>query len=340
MARQRGFVHPCLRSFPPGSGLAAYASLPRKTSLTFAAGLGRPVPSPQKVLSMSASSALSVAETHFFVAGPPKGGTSWLMRLLDAHPEAACSGEGHYFDRFYPLLMKVFEDYQRVLQLDAKLVFSEKPVLAPVRKSHVTSMLRHFMLERFAEYDPDSRARAHGDKTPHNWKDMPTLFSTFPEAILIFINRDPRDAAVSLFGHAKRRQLYKMDPEGPIDRDKLIRAACGNWIGVNSSLATLQKERPERLVLVRYEDLLADTVTEYGRICAALGLSTDHDVLQAAVDACDFRKVSGRKPGERDLTSFFTSGTSGNWQTQLSPSEAGVVEDLCGHMIPAAGYEI
>lgn len=276
--------------------------------------------------------------SHFFVAGPPKGGTTWLMRLLDAHPEAACSGEGHYFDRLRPLLLKAFEDYQKLLSLDNTLVFSGKPVLGPMRQRHIDSLLRHFVLERFAEHDPEGAAKAHGDKTPNNWKDMKALFAAFPEARLVFINRDPRDAAVSLFGHARRRQLHGFDPEGPLDRGKIIRAACSNWNGVNQALERIRAERPDRVLAVSYEALLADTPGAYGQICAGLGLSTDPGILQAAIDACSFSRMSGRQQGERDLSSFFTSGTSGGWRHELSAAEAELVVELCAGRMARAGY--
>lgn len=35
----------------------------------------------------------------FFMVGRGRSGTTWLMRLLDAHPEIACKGEGYFFDR-------------------------------------------------------------------------------------------------------------------------------------------------------------------------------------------------------------------------------------------------
>lgn len=276
--------------------------------------------------------------TYFFIAGPPKGGTTWLMRLMDAHPESACSGEGHYFDRLRPLLVDVFKKYQQLLELDNKLVFMDKPVLGPIRQRHINSLVRQFVLDRFAEHDTDGKARAHGDKTPNNWKDISSMIGAFPEARLIYITRDPRDAAVSLFGHARRRQLYKMDPEGPIDRKRLIEASCTNWNGSIRSLKQVRDQIPDRLIEVRYEDLLADTVGEYGRICGRLGLSTDPEVLQAAVDACDFQKLSGRKAGEKDEKSFFTSGTSGGWRTELSAAEATMVVAACAELMPVAGY--
>ena len=38
------------------------------------------------------------AETPvFFVVGYQKSGTTWLMRILDSHPEILCRGEGRFF---------------------------------------------------------------------------------------------------------------------------------------------------------------------------------------------------------------------------------------------------
>lgn len=278
--------------------------------------------------------------SYFFVAGPPKGGTTWLMRLLDAHPEAACSGEGHYFDRLRPLFLRAMQEYQKLLALDEKLVFSGKPVLGPLKNGHIDLLLRTFVLARFHEHDPQGRAKAHGDKTPNNWKDARALFAAFPDATLIFINRDPRDAAVSLFGHGRRRQLYKLDPEGPIDRDKYIRAAAHNWVSGNKALLSLRKERPEQVYALTYEDLLTDTPAVFGELCARLGLSTDPEVIDACVEACSFARLSGRDPGKRDETSFFTSGTSGGWKEALSADEAQLVVDLCGPLMEGAGYTV
>src|SRR5918997_2976388 len=35
----------------------------------------------------------------FFVVGYQKSGTTWLMRMLDSHPEILCKGEGRPFGR-------------------------------------------------------------------------------------------------------------------------------------------------------------------------------------------------------------------------------------------------
>ena len=57
----------------------------------------------------------------FFLAGAPKSGTTWLCKLLDAHPEIACRGEAcvHAFTK--PLI-RVCNDYNALLERRAALL--------------------------------------------------------------------------------------------------------------------------------------------------------------------------------------------------------------------------
>jgi len=276
---------------------------------------------------------------YFFVAGPPKGGTTWLMRLIDAHPDAICSGEGHFFDRVRPMFQKVLTEYQRLLDLDNKLVFSGKPVYPALRESDLNSLLRSFVIYRLHLRDPEGRARALGDKTPGNFRDFKAIFSSFPEARLIFINRDPRDSAVSLFGHMRRRISLGLSREEDFDRLKLIHAACSNWRVGNQAATQLRNQRPDRLTMLSYETLSSNTMGEYTRVCEDLGLSTNAEVLEAAIASCDFTQLSGgRQRGERNIDSFYTSGKSGGWRDELSTEEAQLVETLCAESFEAAGY--
>ena len=47
----------------------------------------------------------------FFVAGAQKSGTTWVQRMLDAHPEILCAGEGHFMDALgAPDMLKGLQD--------------------------------------------------------------------------------------------------------------------------------------------------------------------------------------------------------------------------------------
>ncbi len=271
----------------------------------------------------------------FFVSGPPKSGTTWLMRLIDAHPQAVCSGEGHFFDRVRPLFLKAFEEYQSLLQLDADLVFSGKPVYAPLRVAELDQLMRVFVTQRLRQRDPEGRAHALGDKTPRNYHDLKGLFGAFPEARLIFLLRDPRDVAVSLFGHMHRRIKLGLSKEADFDRAQILQTAIGHCRACVAALERVETQAPGVALRLRYEDLLADTFGEYDRICAHLGLDRDPALLRQAIAACDFKRMSGgRAPGERDVNSFFTSGKSGSWREQLTPDEAAVFEREAPELLP------
>lgn len=263
----------------------------------------------------------------FFVSGPPKSGTTWLMRLIDAHPEAVCSGEGHFFDRVRPLFMKAFQEYQKLLELDAKLVFSGKPVYEPLRVSELDHLMRVFVTERLRARNPNGMARALGDKTPRNYHDLSALFAAFPKARLIFLMRDPRDVAVSLFGHMRRRINLGLSKEADFNRQKILEVSVQHCRACQTALSKVEAQRPGVAISLNYEALLNDTFEEYRKICAHLGLSEQPDVLTKAIEACDFRRLSGgRAPGQRDDNSFFTSGKSGSWREILTPEEAAFFE--------------
>ena len=59
----------------------------------------------------------------FFVCGAPKSGTTWLQRILDAHPQVCCSGEGHFITRFSSPVSKVVNTYNADLSVESSQSF-------------------------------------------------------------------------------------------------------------------------------------------------------------------------------------------------------------------------
>lgn len=119
----------------------------------------------------------------FFMVGRGRSGTTWLMRLLDAHPEIACKGEGYFFDRnfrcdefkeLHPRL-KPSSLYNALAGSEYLRLWIERSVwtaqdrLSP--DEHVENLTRlaveYFMnrrLSRLRRRSPDKRIV--GDKTP------------------------------------------------------------------------------------------------------------------------------------------------------------------------------
>ncbi len=69
----------------------------------------------------------------FFICGAQKSGTTWLQRILDAHPQVRCRGEGHFFSELSRLLGQSFSSYNKTLGKVADQAFEGRPYYPGVR---------------------------------------------------------------------------------------------------------------------------------------------------------------------------------------------------------------
>src|SRR5271165_1152668 len=61
----------------------------------------------------------------FFIGGPFKSGTTWLQLMLNAHPQIACRGEGHFTNRMMPAFNDAYGQYANLIQRKNQAIFSE-----------------------------------------------------------------------------------------------------------------------------------------------------------------------------------------------------------------------
>jgi hypothetical protein len=65
--------------------------------------------------------------TYFFVCGAAKSGTTRLQRLLDAHPQVVCSGEGHFVEVLALPMVQMKDHFNQVHAKTAEMVYEGKP---------------------------------------------------------------------------------------------------------------------------------------------------------------------------------------------------------------------
>lgn len=167
----------------------------------------------------------------------------------------------------------------------------------------------------------------------------------------LYILRDPRDVVVSasrLYGLSVDRAIdvinkdrylrYRVDRAGTQVPQRLL-----DWSGHVRSW-TRQSDVPVHVL--RYEDLLADTVAAFGKAVEFLGLSSSPDALATAVRHADFKELS-RQEGELGFrenvdraagSRFFRAGRAGGWVDVLTPAQAAAIEAAHGEVMAAYGY--
>lgn len=274
----------------------------------------------------------------FFVSGAPKSGTTWLQRVLDAHPEVMCSGEGHFVDRFIMPLAAVLREYNQQMVLLAGRVYEGRAYYGQVQQADYDDICRNFIMSRLTVRGPGPQVKWVGDKTPRYALRLKNLYELFPQGRFINIVRDPRDVMMSLQGHRTRVERGPAPPPNMLDSETLIRHGVDDWIANVTPVGAFAAAHPGQMHNLRYEDMINDPLGEARRAFAFLGVSTDPAVLEKVVSATSFEAQSGRKPGEESAESFLRKGIAGDWVGRLDPWAQQLVEERCGDLMRQYGY--
>lgn len=275
---------------------------------------------------------------YFFVCGAPKSGTTWLQRMLDAHPEVCCSGEGHFIERFSIPLAKVVRDYNQHIELVAGRVYEGKPYYGAVDQAAFDAIVRDFIVQRLAGRKPGPQVRWLGDKTPRYTRHLKQLSRLFPEARFVNIVRDPRDVAMSRLHHALRGGKNYLENLGTPEAVQFVRDGAADWIASVQPALEFAQANPGRLLDLHYETMIGNPAGEARKAFGFLGVSTADEVIAEIVRTTSFEAQSGRKPGTEDPTSFLRKGVAGDWVGRLEGAALDALLEACGNHMSRLGY--
>ena len=313
--------------------------------------------------------------TVFFVVGHGKSGTTWVARLLGSHPDVLCLWEGRLFGREWhredlgeveaqvpPRTLSGAIANSRDLRLWAeRSVWARRGDPDEHLRNLTRLALDYFLDQRLAGTDK----KIVGDKTPflpgaHTVREIHDLY---PEAKVIHVIRDGRDAEVSWMHHrwnrsrdqggiqvlrpgeAERREAYRErggESSGPgLFDESELRARAAQW---RETVGEATREGPELLggnyTEVRYEALLADAPAETARLLRFLGAGAGDEAVRRCVDAAGFERVSGgRRRGEEDPTSMLRKGVTGDWREAFTEGDRRVFKEEAGDLLVGLGYE-
>jgi sulfotransferase family protein len=170
---------------------------------------------------------------------------------------------------------------------------------------------------------------------------------------VIYIVRDPRDVVISEYYLSLKKR--RVDPSLSLDEFTAKRFLAGNssdygsWWENAVSWITARKGDPTFL-LVRYEDLLRQTVWELSRIAEFLSIGTDAHGLQTAVDRSCFDRMrqieqqetdlwEGTKDTRKDIP-FVRAAKAGGWKSTLSQESIELIEAAWSPLLALLGYEV
>jgi len=178
------------------------------------------------------------------------------------------------------------------------------------------------------------------------------LFPPSVSGVVIYIIRNPLDVAVSLAFHDghedMQRSVRKLcDTQGSLGSGKSVQLhqILGSWSQHAESWID-QSAIP--VLVVRYEDMLADAGRELARVVkfARPEFSVDEIRIATAVEHARFDKLKLAEDAEpfRETPTrakrFFRHGTAGDWRNHLSQTQVRQLLDHHWRIMARFGYEI
>jgi hypothetical protein len=170
----------------------------------------------------------------------------------------------------------------------------------------------------------------------------------------IYIVRDPRDVALSYYDF--QRKYMQIEDGHPLERyiedfvhGRLGSEDWGTW-GENVASWIYTRGWRKEFLLLRYEDMLKDTMFELGRIARFLGIDAQPSVLERAValsSADRMRELEkaeqdqwiGTKKRRKDIP-FVRVAKAGGWRTSLPDASARQIESAWGPIMAYLGYPL
>lgn len=170
----------------------------------------------------------------------------------------------------------------------------------------------------------------------------------------IYIVRDPRDVALSYYDFQRKyRQIEDGYPLKQYVDDfvhgRLISRDWGTWAeNVASWIST--RANQHGFLLLRYEDMMHDTVKELARVADFLGIEPTPDRLRQAIERSSADRMRALEKAEenqwvatrkhRKDIPFVRVAKSGGWRQSLPESCAQKIEDAWGDVMMKVGYEL
>lgn len=254
----------------------------------------------------------------FFITGVPKSGTTWLQMLLNTHKNIFCRPEDQ-FSTILNNLPNFLKNYNDILDGVNKRTAQQKEMFH-YNQDDVLHCFKFLVTRALLKHQTSGQpVMAVGTKDNAIINQAGLYQKLFPEAKFICILRNPKDIAISSWFHNLRVETNFLERSGG-DLATWAQTIAKNW---NTSILNLSGEfkgADEKLIWVRYEDLLSDPISTMAAVFTFIGIQTDRAEVERIIDQNRFDKLAqGREAGKEDRTSFFRKGVSGDYKNHLTP---------------------
>jgi LPS sulfotransferase NodH len=261
-------------------------------------------------------------EDPFFIVGCGRSGTTLLRTLLNGHPDIGVPQESLFITDYLRADGRVaMTTLRKMLIREPELEeWGIKPTLEDLDACNTPAEA----IDRLHRiYLTGKGKHRWGQKTPRFVRFVGLLHTHFPGARFIHVVRDPRAVVSSLISSDVHRSnaLY----------------ASRRWLNDVGAGIEAERDFPQQVIRVRYEDLVTDVETTLSSIASFLRFDYDAAMVAAAAQgAAEYSRFYAAIHANLSLPP--TDQFINKWKDRLSPSEVCLVESITGPRMLNLGY--
>ena len=238
----------------------------------------------------------------FFIVGAPRSGTTMLRDLFKQVRELYSPEETHFFRWAAPFHGNEYDSVYKNNQVLVKHRSLDGVSDEEFRELYGVSHTKAEITEKYcAEVARKKGASSWFEKSPQNIYGLPLIAAQMPSVKIINIVRHPYDVVKSLLVGKVIKVDHVVGAANYWSESIDIALVCSRYLG-------------ERMLTVKYEDLVSGPEECMRELCQFLGLSCDIDT----------RHVKGR---DTDYSQILTD------------EERRVVDSICGGNMVQYGYD-
>lgn len=275
------------------------------------------------------------ADPCFFVLGYGRSGTTLLRRMLSAHPNLFVAPENDVFQRLPSRIGSQLRDdaelrdlvagfppyYRRIYDLDQFVRDAAARLPLDVPSTAV-------LLQGASLIGQHKTTAQWGHKAPSEWPYLPTMRAWFPNARFLHLVRHPHDSTASM--NEYQLQRYRTTPLVSIWQwRKAFRAIRRHG----------QELGPERYLMLRYEELVADPHATLDRASHFLGVSTEHTARMVDFHSDPSAAHVDEGVHMERTQSEVTATRIGRAELSYSAGQAAMLDHVCRDELRELGYQ-
>jgi tetratricopeptide (TPR) repeat protein len=206
-----------------------------------------------------------------FIVGMPRSGTSLVEQIISSHAEVYGAGELDFLSK------GIINEIQTEVYGASKLDFLSLDVFREINVGHIKAINSKTFYEKITNNYYDSLALLNisegivTDKMPLNFRFVGFILSSFPDAKIVHLKRDPIATCWSIYRH-----LFKSNGNGYASNfDDL----ASYYLMYKSLMEFWHKTFPKKIYDISYEDLTLNQEKETRKLLDYCNLSWDESCL-------------------------------------------------------------